>query len=53
MRTVTNKDIISMLLVEKGTKSKRGLNYVRTVTKDYPISDEIREGNHRVRARTV
>ena len=53
MRTVTNKDIISMLLLRKVPSQERGLNYVRTVTKDYPISDEIREGNYRVRARTV
>ena len=53
MRTVTNKNIISMILLRTGTKSIRGLNYVRTVTKTIPISDEIREGNHRPRARTV
>ena len=33
MRTVTNKNIISMILLRTGTKSIRGLNYVRTVTK--------------------
>ena len=33
MRTVTNENIISMLLLRTGTKSIRGLNYVRTVTK--------------------
>ena len=33
MRTVTNKNIISMILSRTGTKSIRGLNYVRTVTK--------------------
>ena len=32
MRTVTNKTI-SMILLRTGTKSIRGLNYVRTVTK--------------------
>ena len=36
MRTVTNKDIISMLLLRKTSKSRRGLNYVRTVTKTIP-----------------
>ena len=33
MRTVTNKKIISIILLRTGTKSIRGLNYVRTVTK--------------------
>ena len=33
MRTVTNENIISMILLRTGTKSIRGLNYVRTVTK--------------------
>ena len=33
MRTVTNKNIISMILLRTGTKSIRGLNYARTVTK--------------------
>ena len=33
MRTVTNKNIISMILLRTGTKSIRGLNHVRTVTK--------------------
>ena len=33
MRTVTKKNIISMILLRTGTKSIRGLNYVRTVTK--------------------
>ena len=33
MRIVTNKNIISMILLRTGTKSIRGLNYVRTVTK--------------------
>ena len=30
---MTNKNIISMILLRTGTKSIRGLNYVRTVTK--------------------
>ena len=52
MRTVTNKDIISMLLLRKVLSQKR-FELCENSDQDYPISDEIREGNYRLRARTV
>ena len=47
MRTVTNKNIISMILLRTGTKSiKRFELYENSDQKYISISDEIREGDY-------
>ena len=54
MRTVTNNNIISMILLRTGTKSiKRFELCENSDQKSISIPDEIREGNYNLRAHTV
>ena len=54
MRTVTNNNIISMILLRTGTKSIRRFElYENSDKKTISISDEIRKGNYNLRAHTV
>ena len=54
MRTVTNNNIISMILLRTDTKSiKRFELYENSDQKYISISDEIRKGDYNPRAHTV
>ena len=54
MRTVTNNNVISMILLRTGTKSIKRFELCENSDQKFTfISDEIREGDYNPRAHTV